>query len=157
ANAYAQTLGTIFSSSGEKPYEVELFVAEIGDTAEQDQIYRLTYDGQVADEHGYAVMGGAADVVSGYLAERYRPGCSLEDALRLAVAALGHSESSDRVLPVDDLEVAVLDRSRSQVRKFHRLRGERLSALLGDRGEEGEAAPTASAGEATPDPAERPE
>ena len=34
ANAYAQTLGTIFSSGGEKPYEVELFVAEVGDTAE---------------------------------------------------------------------------------------------------------------------------
>ena len=32
ANAYAQTLGTIFSSGGEKPYEVELFVAEIGDS-----------------------------------------------------------------------------------------------------------------------------
>ena len=30
ANAYAQTLGTIFSSGGEKPYEVELFVAEVG-------------------------------------------------------------------------------------------------------------------------------
>ena len=57
ANAYAQTLGTIFSSGGEKPYEVELFVAEIGDAAEDDQLYRLTYDGQVADEHGYAVMG----------------------------------------------------------------------------------------------------
>ncbi len=68
ANAYAQTLGTIFSSGGEKPYEVEIFVAEIGDTAADDQIYRLTYDGQVADEHGYAVMGGAADVVAGYLA-----------------------------------------------------------------------------------------
>ena len=64
ANAYAQTLGTIFSSGGEKPYEVEIFVAEIGDAAEDDQLYRLTYDGQVADEHGYAVMGGAADVVA---------------------------------------------------------------------------------------------
>ena len=30
ANAYAQTLGTIFSSGGEKPYEVELFVAAAG-------------------------------------------------------------------------------------------------------------------------------
>ena len=36
ANAYAQTLGTIFSSGGEKPYEVELFVAEVGDTAADD-------------------------------------------------------------------------------------------------------------------------
>ena len=33
ANAYAQTLGTIFSSGGEKPYEVEIFVAEVGTTA----------------------------------------------------------------------------------------------------------------------------
>ena len=45
ANAYAQTLGTIFSSGGEKPYEVEIVVAEVGDTADDDQIYRLTYDG----------------------------------------------------------------------------------------------------------------
>src|SRR5699024_11647404 len=45
ANAYAQTLGTIFSSGAEKPYEVELFVAEVGHRAEEDQIYRLTYDG----------------------------------------------------------------------------------------------------------------
>ncbi len=91
ANAYAQTLGAIFSSGGEKPYEVELFVAEIGDAPEDDQIYRLTYDGQVADEHGYAVMGGAADIVATYLKERYVEGSSLEDAVRLAVAALGHS------------------------------------------------------------------
>src|SRR5689334_6027364 len=93
ANAYAQTLGTIFSSGGEKPYEVELFVAEIGDEASQDQIYRLTYDGQVADVQNYAVMGGAADVVASYLEERYSAGASLEDAVALAVGALGHSES----------------------------------------------------------------
>ena len=81
ANAYAQTLGTIFSCGGEKPYEVELFVAEIGDAAaEDDQLYRLTYDGQVADEHGFAVMGGAADVVAAYLEERYAEGASLDDA-----------------------------------------------------------------------------
>src|SRR4051812_5791691 len=58
ANAYAHTLGTIFSSGGEKPYEVEIFVAEIGDTAADDQIYRLTYDRQGADEHRYGVGGG---------------------------------------------------------------------------------------------------
>src|SRR3569832_179833 len=54
ANAYAQTLGTIFSSCGEKPYEVEIFVAEVGDAASDDQIYRLTYQGQVTDEHQFA-------------------------------------------------------------------------------------------------------
>jgi proteasome alpha subunit len=139
ANAYAQTLGTIFSSGGEKPYEVALFVAEIGDEAAADQLYRLTYDGQVADQHGYAVMGGAADVVGGYLKERYVEGSSLADAVALAVAALGHSanekgDSEDRVIPVEDLEVAVLDRTRSQPRKFSRIRPARLVELLGVRG-----------------------
>jgi proteasome alpha subunit len=136
ANAYAQTLGTIFSSGGEKPYEVELFVAEIGDEAADDQIYRLTYDGQVADEHRYAVMGGAADTVASYLQEHYTEGAPLADALRVAVASLGHSEKADRVIPAEDLEVAVLDRTRSRDRKFSRIRPTRLSQLLGDRGPE---------------------
>lgn len=136
ANAYAQTLGTIFSSGGEKPYEVEIFVAEIGDAADDDQLYRLTYDGQVADEHGYAVMGGAADVVAQHLAEHYVAGSSLDDAIRVAVAALGHSEGDDRVIPTGDLEVAVLDRTRSQPRKFLRLREPRLVEVLGGRGPE---------------------
>jgi proteasome alpha subunit len=140
ANAYAQTLGTIFSSGGEKPYEVEIFVAEIGDAPDDDQLYRLTYDGQVADEHGFAVMGGSADLVSEHLRARYQPNASLEDALRLAVEALGRSrgengESSERVIPAEHLEVAVLDRTRSQPRKFRRLTADRLAALLGDRGQ----------------------
>lgn len=153
ANAYAQTLGTIFSSGGEKPYEVEIFVAEIGDRAEDDQLYRLTYDGQVADEHGYAVMGGAADVVAGYLKERYAGGPALADALRLAVDALGHSDSTPRQIDVDDLEVAVLDRTRSQPRKFARLRPARLVELLGDRGADADAGAGAGSEQAAVQPA----
>ena len=118
------------------------FVAEVGDEASQDQIYRLTYDGQVADEHRYAVMGGAADVVAAHLSEHYREGGTLAEAVQLAVAALGHSEQGDRRIGVDDLEVAVLDRSRSQVRKFHRLRTERLAALLAETGTAAPAAGT---------------
>ncbi len=136
AGAYAQTLGTIFSSSGEKPYEVELFVAEIGDAPEDDKIFRLTYEGMVADEHGYAVMGGAADVVAKHLEEHYRSGASLADAVHVAVAALGHSETADRVIPVGDLEVAILDRTRTQPRKFRRVTPEWLAEVLGDRGTE---------------------
>jgi proteasome alpha subunit len=164
ANAYAQTLGTIFSSGGEKPYEVEIFVAEVGDTAADDQLYRLTYDGQVGDEHGYAVIGGAADVVSSYLSEHYREGMVLTEALSLAVAALGRQanergETEDRVIPVKDLEVAVLDRTRTQPRKFSRIGPFRLEALLGDRGPtqsnpvaEGEEHPPGTAAtDATPD------
>src|SRR4051812_26112758 len=112
ANAYAQTLGSIFSSGGEKPYEVEIFVGEVGETAELDQVYRLTYDGQVNDEQGFAAMGGSAETVTTHIKEHYRPGMSLEEALRLAVEALGYHESGSRVIPVASLEVAVLDRNR---------------------------------------------
>src|SRR5690606_15796744 len=118
ANAYAQTLGTIFSSGGEEPYEVEIFVAEVGDRPEDDQVFRLTFDGQVADEHDFAVMGGAAESVTSYLKERFRPGLSRDDAIKLAVAALGHSEGADRTVSARDLEVAVLDRTRTLDRKF---------------------------------------
>ncbi len=131
ANAYAQTLGTIFSSGGEKPYEIEIFVAEIGDTAEADQIYRLTYDGSVADEQGYAVMGGSADLVSQYLGDRYQPGLSLDEVLRIAVDALGHDGQQVRRLHAEQLEVAILDRTRTRKRKFRRISGRRLTDLFG--------------------------
>jgi proteasome alpha subunit len=136
ANAYAQTLGTIFSSGGEKPYEVEIFVAEVGDRHEDDQIFRLTYEGRVVDEQGSAVMGGEAEAVEAELSSAYVEGASLEDALRATVTALGRSDSGHRVIPVKDLEVAVLDRTRSQPRKFARLRRERVAELLGPRGPE---------------------
>lgn len=141
ANAYAQTLGTIFSSGGEKPYEVEIFVAEVGATAADDQIYRLTYEGRVADEHGFAVMGGDSETVASYLSSHYAAGASLSEALGVAVAALGHTGDGDRVIPVEDLEVAVLDRTRTQPRKFSRLRPTRVAELLGPRGTPEHAAP----------------
>ncbi|WP_370248499.1 proteasome subunit alpha [Nocardioides sp.] len=148
ANAYAQTLGTIFSSGGEKPYEVEIFVAEVGDTPGEDQIFRLTYDGQVADEQGFAVMGGSAEAVATRLREADVVGAPLADALRAAVTALGHSETGDRVIPVGDLEVAVLDRTRAQTRKFLRLMPARLEDLLGERA--AAPAPDASAAPGAP-------
>ena len=154
ANAYAQTLGTIFSSGGEKPYEVEIFVAEIGESAADDQIYRLTYEGRVADEHGYAVMGGDAETVSSYLRDNYAEGADLASALKVAVAALGHSadggQVQDRVIPVEDLEVAVLDRTRTQPRKFRRILPARLAELLGERGP-AETAPEAHTSETPTD------
>ncbi len=155
ANAYAQTLGTIFSSGGEKPYEVELFVAEVGDSPEDDQLYRLTYDGQVADEHGYAVMGGAADSVTAHLEQHYVAGASLADAVALAVGALGSSaEGQDgaREIPTSDLEVAVLDRTRTQPRKFRRIVGPALDRLLGGRAPAAPAAPGESTSPESPAP-----
>ncbi|CAA9327190.1 MAG: Proteasome subunit alpha, bacterial [uncultured Nocardioidaceae bacterium] len=146
ANAYAQTLGAIFSSGGEKPYEVELFVGEVGDSPAADQVYRLTYDGQVADERSFAAMGGSAETVTTHLREHYRTGMSLSEAIQLAVDALGRHESGSRVIAVEALEVAVLDRTRTQQRKFKRFTDPELAGILGeDRGEDvGEETPAAT-------------
>jgi proteasome alpha subunit len=135
ANAYAQLLGTIFSSGGEKPYEVEIIVAELGVTPEQDQIYRLTYDGSVADEDNFAVMGGSADVIADIVGKDFQPDLSVAAATRLAVRVLssdGGANASPRVLDTDALEVAILDRTRALPRKFRRIAGARLTALLKD-------------------------
>ncbi len=133
ANAYAQTLGAIFSASGEKPYEIELVVAELGDSPESDQVYRLTYDGSVADERGFAVMGGSAEAISRYVQQHYRDGLSLAEALRLAVDGLAHdattSDGAPRELLAGQLEVAILDRDRPR-RTFRRLTGQVLDRLV---------------------------
>src|SRR5579862_6702647 len=69
ANTYAQILGTIFSSGGEKPFEAEITVAEAGNTAADDQLYRLTYDGSVGDEKDVVVMGGFAESIGATVRE----------------------------------------------------------------------------------------
>jgi proteasome alpha subunit len=131
ANAYAQTLGTIFSSGAEKPYEVELFVAEVGDDASADQIYRLTYDGSVADVRGFGVMGGQSEKVEEFLTSRYADGLDLPGAVKLAVEALGQDVSPARTIDSEALEVGVLDRTRALTRKFKRLGSEAVVAALG--------------------------
>src|SRR4029079_2335829 len=113
ANAYAQTLGTVFTQEP-KPYEIELVVAEVGETPEQDQIYRLTDDCSIADQHGFVVMGGASAQAETSLRERWTHGLTLGEALRLAVDTLAQDPNGGpaRTLTPEQLEVAVLDRQR---------------------------------------------
>ena len=134
ANAYAQTLGTIFTESG-KPYEVELVVAEVGDRQAEDQMYRLTYDGSVAEEHGFIVMGGNSDPIASHVREKHDPAASLGTALQLAAAALVQplaDGAEARTIAGSDLEAAVLDRTRPR-RAFKRLTDSTLQDLLGDK------------------------
>lgn len=129
ANAYAQTLGTIFTEMP-KPYEVEIAVAEVGEEPAGDQLYRLTFDGSVADEHGYVAMGGSAEAIAGELEGAWREGMPLGEALRLAVRLLAeHGGDGPRELRPDQLEVALLERSRPR-RAFTRITGGRLRELL---------------------------
>jgi proteasome alpha subunit len=145
ANWYAQQLGQIFTESS-KPFEVEIIVAEAGESAADDQIYRITFDGSVGDEHGFAAIGGQADQVATVLKERYSDGMSLTEALSAALAALaapgGNTAPAGGAAAAGNggerpdtgtsqLEVAVLDRTRPH-RTFRRLQGARLEQLLAE-------------------------
>jgi proteasome alpha subunit len=131
ANYYAQVLGTFFTDSP-KPYEVEIVVAEVGKTQDDDELYRITFDGSVADERGFVVMGGQADQVAAVLKDQYRDGMTLAEAFDLAIAALAGQGNGDRSdITATQLEVALLDRGRAH-RMFRRLTGARLEALLNE-------------------------
>ena len=139
ANWYAQVLGSIFTESN-KPYEVEIVVAEVGDAQDADQMYRITFDGSVADEHGFVAMGGQAEQVAGVLKERYSAGMSIEGALGAAIAALSGQGNGERAeINGSQLEVAVLARGRAH-RSFRRIRGARLEELLSQAQSGGKAA-----------------
>ena len=118
ANYYAQVLGTVFTDSP-KPYEVEIVVAEVGKTQDDDEIYRITFDGSVADERNFVVMGGQADQVAAVLKDQYRDGMTLAEAFALAIAALagpgkgeGEAGGGRSDITAAQLEVALLDRGR---------------------------------------------
>jgi proteasome alpha subunit len=106
-------------------------VAEVGATPETDQVYRLTYDGSVADEHGFVAMGGGAEQIETGLKEQWREGMNLSEALVLAVGLLGADPAGGptRELAPTQLEVAVLDRNRPR-RTFRRITGQLLERLL---------------------------
>lgn len=158
ANAYAQALGTAFVEQ-QKPYEVELCIAEVGADAEGDQLYRITYDGSITDEPRFVVMGGQTEPISAKLKENYRAGMELAEAIGTAVECLqasgapggagGNSAGGARVLGVSALEVAVLERTRPR-RAFRRITGPVLRDLLpaANRGAQDE--PDVAGGDDTP-------
>jgi proteasome alpha subunit len=133
ANVYAQTLGSIFTEQA-KPYEVELCVAEVAHYGETKppELYRITYDGSIADEPHFVVMGGTTEPIATALKESYAENADLRDALGIAVEALraGSANGGDEhTLDVASLEVAILDANRPR-RAFRRITGSALEALL---------------------------
>ena len=146
ASVYAQSLGSVFTTEG-KPFEVELAVAEVGTEPFSDHLYRLTFDGSIADESNYVVMGGQADIVNDSLARSWSPDTSFSEAILVAVRALSSTrrapdgasngepaEQGTELLGAGLLEVAVLDRdpqsARGSVRAFRRIGTVELDRFL---------------------------
>ncbi len=125
ANAYSQSLGAIFMG-GEKPYEVELLLAEVGVESGLD-MFHIRYDGSIVDEHRFVAVGGEAEAVRVALADRWEEGMDLGAAVRCAIGALSLVAEHD--IPAGDLEVSGLDRNRGR-RRFFRLAEDDLAALL---------------------------
>ena len=134
ASVYAQSLGAVFTAE-QKPFEVELAVAEVGTSPEEDHLYRLTFDGSIADENGFIVMGGQADKVSEAVAAGWQGQLDFAGAIRLALAGLV-ADKETTTLPASAVEVAVLDRgsesSRGTRRAFRRLEDADITALLAE-------------------------
>ena len=129
ANAYSQALGNIFTQDI-KPFEVEVLVAEVGDTnGAKSEIYHILYDGTIEDEHNYAAMGGQSEEIRRYLKDNFQENLDVDAALRLGVRAL--MVTQNKTLTERDLEVAVLDRGKER-RKFRRIPPEVLHQLLSD-------------------------
>ncbi len=114
ANAFAQTLGNIFTHEV-KPYEVEILVVGISETG--SDMFKILYDGTLSDEHGVGAIGGQAEELVAYLSSHSEVGQPYDRALEIAKDAF-RSLNSDR--GIEGWEGAVLDRTRGR-RTFRRL------------------------------------
>jgi proteasome alpha subunit len=127
ANAYSQALSNIFTQQM-KPYEVEILVGEVDGEVSGTSIYHVLFDGSVTDEHGFVAIGGHADDLTETLKQRYAAGWDLATAVKTAAQVLGSPDS--RTIEANQIEAGVLDRTRSQRRKFRRLPDDEIAGYL---------------------------
>lgn len=125
ANQYAQMIGQVFTHEV-KPLEVEILIAELGKSAETDQLFHVMFDGTVLDERNFIVIGGDPESISQKIAQSFVASQSLQACISLARAALSPAE---KPLSANDLEVAVLQRNGNR-RCFKRITEAQLTNLL---------------------------
>ena len=119
ANAYSQVIGNIFS--------MEIKPLEVGEEQAANEMYRIAFDGSIADEKGYTSIGGQAEELKLFLKDKFQEGLSLEAALQQATRAL--EAAASQKVRATHLEVAVLERARPG-RKFRRIPPAELGAVV---------------------------
>jgi proteasome alpha subunit len=125
ANYYAQHLGDMFTE-GQKPLEVEILVAQLGNKLRPTKLYRVAYEGTISDEPRFSVLGGDAETIRDRFALSEDSLQSLTTTLRNASRALS---GPDRVIPAEELEVGILE-DRGNRRTFLRLTDDQVKELL---------------------------
>jgi len=118
ATTFSEALGAIFSRE-QKPYEVEVLIAEVG---EPNRIYRISYDGTLNDERRVTAIGGKSEALTEALRQGWSEGMTLEAAVALGKSAFRASEGRDP----EGWEAAVLDRKNGR-RTFRRLTADQLA------------------------------
>jgi len=125
ANYYAQHLGDMFTE-GQKPLEVEILVAQLGNKIRPTKLYRIAYEGTISDEQRFAVLGGDSETIKARFEAAEDKLEPLAETLKNAISALA---GPDRTIPVGDLEVGILE-DRGHRRTFQRLTDDQVSELL---------------------------
>jgi proteasome alpha subunit len=125
ANYYAQHLGDMFTE-GQKPLEVEILVAQLGNNLRPTKLYRVAYEGTISDEQHFAVVGGDSETIRDRFALAEVSVESLATTLKNAANALA---GPDRVLPAEELEVCILE-DRGNRRTFLRLSDNEVKEML---------------------------
>lgn len=127
ANAFSQVISDVFTQQM-KPMEVEILVVEVqGMGRAENSIFHILYDGSISDRAHYASIGGQTKEVEGYLADNFREGLSLAEALKLSRKTIAHVEK--RSIPADNLEVAWLE-AKAPERAFRRIPESQVKSLL---------------------------
>jgi proteasome alpha subunit len=138
ASEYSTLLGDIFVRQ-QVPMEVEILVAEIGKTPDDNLMYSIPFSGGLIEERGIAVIGDylktEEDIVRGqirhYLLEQNPPpDLPLAEAAALAGVAIAEVREGG-ALNVARIELVVLDRTIEVERKFRRFSKDEIAELLG--------------------------
>jgi proteasome alpha subunit len=124
ANAYSQTLGQIFSHEV-KPYEVDIIVAEVGATRDDDTLFRIQFDGTLRTAEAVAVLGAEEDEITEELLSARTDAMGLDNAIAAACAAI--QSASDHDIGDDEWEAGFLDRG-AERRAFRRVSREEIQA-----------------------------
>lgn len=120
ATAFSQTLGHIFSHEP-KPYEVEMLICEVGLEPSENRLFKITYDGTLADQRRVSAIGGKSEALEAALEAGFSEDMSLSAAFELGVSAFRTAEDRDP----DGWEIGVLERGNGR-RTFRRIDPESL-------------------------------
>ncbi len=137
ASEYSTVLGDIFMRQ-QVPMEVEILVAEIGNTPKDNRMYSIPFSGGLIEEQGIAVIGDYLKAAEGIIKGKIRQfifeqdlsaDLPLAEAAKLAATAIGAVREGGAI-NVANIELVVLDRTIEIERKFRRFSSEEIVALM---------------------------